>query len=64
MPTVYHSSPTNSTFFTTCCRVAIGDDEARCPKCKEEIEPKGHRARWERAYGPVREKDHQRGWPR
>lgn len=51
MSTVYHPSPTNSTFFTTCCRVAITDSEANCPRCKEEVTPRSHRGRWEVAHG-------------
>ena len=54
MSTVYLSSPTNSTFFTTCCSVAINDDQSQCPKCREVVEPRSHRARWEKAYGPIR----------
>ncbi len=54
MPTVYHCSPTNSTFFTTCCNVAILDHEDFCGKCGEEIESKGRSARWEAAFGPKR----------
>lgn len=51
MPTVYLDSPTNSTFFTTCCKVAITDDQAKCPKCREEITPRSHKDRWIFAYG-------------
>jgi hypothetical protein len=54
MPSVYLSSRFNSTMFTTCCSVAICDDQEACPQCKQIIEPQGHRARWERAYGPQR----------
>lgn len=39
---VYFSSPTNSTFFTTCCSVAICDDQRKCPKCKEDVYPIGN----------------------
>lgn len=39
--TVYLCSPTNSTMFTTCCHVAICDDERRCPVCDEEVHPVG-----------------------
>lgn len=62
MSTVYLSGETNSTMFTTCCSVAILDDQNKCPKCKTEVEPKGHRARWEKAYGPIRRKE--RGYGR
>jgi len=34
---VYHSSPTNSTHFTECCRTAINDNQEVCPNCKKEI---------------------------
>lgn len=51
MPSVYLCSPTNSTMFTTCCQVAICDDQKRCPKCKAEIYPETPRGRWEHAYG-------------
>lgn len=56
---VHHSGPYNSTFFTNCCGVAINDNEGRCPKCREEIEPgekasehQRNRARWSMAYKP------------
>ena len=39
MPSVYLCSPTNSTFFTTCCRVAICDDQQKCPACKKDVYP-------------------------
>lgn len=51
MPSVYLCSPTNSTMFTTCCNVAIGDDQNNCPKCSANIEPQGHKSRWIHAYG-------------
>ena len=50
MPTVYFSSETNSTFFTTCCHVPIWGNDDLCPKCKEEVLPKGHKARYKKAY--------------
>ncbi|WP_338799525.1 hypothetical protein V9K81_08680 [Pseudomonas monteilii] len=47
--------------FTNCCDVAICDDEARCPRCREEVHPGEYasrqeraRQRWEMAYGPTR----------
>ena len=49
MPEVYFSSSTNSTFFTTCCQVAICDDQANCPVCKREISPRSHKGRWDMA---------------
>jgi hypothetical protein len=49
MPTVYHCSPTNSTFFTSCCHCAICDYQACCPQCGEEITPRDHRGRWRAA---------------
>lgn len=54
MSTVYLCSPTNSTFFTTCCNAAINDHEEKCPVCNRDVTPKGHAARWEAAYGPTR----------
>mgnify|MGYP003419561013 FL=1 len=39
MPSVFHCSPTNSTKFTTCCKVAICDDQQRCPVCREDVYP-------------------------
>lgn len=30
---VYLCSPYNSTMFTTCCHVAICDNQKRCPSC-------------------------------
>lgn len=36
---VFLSSPTNSTIFTNCCRVAINDNQAHCPRCKSEVYP-------------------------
>jgi hypothetical protein len=54
MSTIYFCSAFNSTFFTTCCRVAINDDQSLCPKCKTEITPRSHRGRWEAAMRPYR----------
>lgn len=39
MASVYFCSPTNSTFFTTCCDVAICDDQQECPRCKKDVYP-------------------------
>ena len=55
---VFLSSPTNSTLFTTCCRVAICANQECCPKCEGKIWPgtsRGDRARWEYAFGNTRE---------
>lgn len=57
MATVFLDSPTNSTLFTTCCEVAVCDDQRLCPRCQQAVEPQGRQARWEAAYGPFR---HQR----
>lgn len=61
MTTVFLCSPTNSTMFTSCCDVAICDDESFCPLCKSEVYPgvkcSDHERRvkrWEMAYGPTR----------
>lgn len=53
MASVYYSSKTNSTLFTTCCRVAIQEDEERCPCCKEVVTPEGSRARHDEAMGQM-----------
>ena len=39
MPGVFHDSPTNSTFFTACCKVAICDDQEKCPICRQDVYP-------------------------
>ena len=66
MSGVYHCSPTNSTFFTTCCDTAILDHQERCPACGRRVYPfsdgetntystgEVRRARWEQAFGPFR----------
>lgn len=58
---VHLCSPTNSTIFTNCCRVAINDNQAACPSCKEEVYPgrdaSDHQRsmnRWNWAYGKQR----------
>ena len=56
MPTVYLSSPENSTFFTTCCNVAIQPEQRNCPGCGEEVTPHGNRARWAAAFKPEPER--------
>lgn len=53
-PTVYLCSRFNSTLFTTCCNVAITDDQKDCPRCRKEVWPSGRRERWEVAYGRQR----------
>lgn len=61
MKSVFLCSPTNSQMFTRCCEVAICDDQAFCPRCREEVYP-GQEAtnhqrrtkRWEMAFGPTR----------
>lgn len=54
MPSVFLCSPTNSTMFTTCCEVAITDQQNNCPVCKQEIDPQGARGRWIIAYGKIK----------
>lgn len=39
MSAVFLCSPTNSTMFTTCCQVAICDDQQKCPRCKADVYP-------------------------
>lgn len=46
MATVYHSSSTNSTHFTTCCEVAVVDTQNNCPHCGQIVVPEGDRARF------------------
>lgn len=48
---------TNSTMFTSCCRVAITDSQKRCPDCGSKVigwhaeDPQErHRIRWNHAY--------------
>jgi len=55
------SSPTNSTIFTNCCRVAINDNQAHCPSCNAEVYPgkdatshQRNTSRWSWAYGSQR----------
>ncbi len=57
MATVFLCNPNNSQMFTTCCEVAICDDQEKCPKCQDEVLPQGRKARWECAYGPIRRKE-------
>ena len=54
MSSVFLSGPTNSTMFTTCCEVAINDEQGACPRCKQDVQPKGRDARWSTAYGPIK----------
>lgn len=37
MASVRYCSHTNSTLFTTCCGIAICDDQSKCPGCGEEV---------------------------
>ena len=39
MAGVFYCSPTNSTFFTACCEVAICDDQQKCPSCRADVYP-------------------------
>jgi hypothetical protein len=39
MAGVFYDSLTNSTFFTTCCEVAICDHQQKCPRCKKDVYP-------------------------
>ena len=39
MAGVFYANQYNSTFFTTCCRVAICDDQQKCPHCKKDVFP-------------------------
>jgi len=53
---------TNSTLFTECCKVAICDDEQRCPVCKREIVGADAKTAAER--GRIRWKNATRHWVR
>lgn len=68
MATVKFANETNSTFFTTCCEVAICDDQATCPLCGEEVEPRSKRGRWDVAmyamYGRKQVNEWHREWRR
>lgn len=57
MERVFLSSPTNSQMFTACCSTAICHDQARCPRCGNEVYPgEGYadherdRMRWRMAF--------------
>ena len=57
MNRVFLCSPTNSQMFTACCQTAICDNQARCPKCGEEVYPgegksdhERNKSRWLMAY--------------
>lgn len=39
MPSVFYCGPLNSTLFTTCCQVAICDDQQKCPRCSAFVFP-------------------------
>lgn len=69
MSSVHLCSQTNSQPFTTCCNVAICDDERQCPRCKAFVYPdhedddylkivrtdhERRIARWGQAYAPWR----------
>jgi hypothetical protein len=45
MSGVFLSGHFNSTLFTSCCHVAICNDEDSCPKCGEEV-PYTPKERW------------------
>lgn len=57
MATVFLDGPTNSTLFTTCCEVAICDDQKVCPRCRQDVQPETRTARWGVAFGPIRRKE-------
>jgi hypothetical protein len=39
MSHVFYCSPTNSTFFTSCCETAICDHQQKCPRCRNDVYP-------------------------
>jgi hypothetical protein len=45
MSGVHYSSPTNSTLFSDCCKVAVMDREKKCPVCKALIYPENPESR-------------------
>ena len=51
---------TNSTMFTSCCGVAICDDQLRCPVCKDKII--GANAETNHERGKIRWKNATRHW--
>ena len=53
---------TNSTMFTSCCHVAICDDQTRCPVCGDFIV--GHDASSDHERGQVRWRYATRHWRR
>ena len=53
MASVYFCSPTNSTYFTTCCNVAVTKEETKCPRCGANV-PATDGEKWEAAFGPKR----------
>jgi len=65
MARVRFCSHTNSTLFTTCCDVAICEDQDHCPKCGEDV-PYTARERWDMAmkslYGAERVKKMRAEW--
>lgn len=65
MPTVFLCSPTNSTMFTTCCEVAITDEQIFCPSCRRDVVPHSRNERWDAAYGPIKRRHEGYGnrWP-
>lgn len=48
MARVRFDNGTNSTLFTTCCGVAICNDQEHCPSCGEEV-PYSSKERWDMA---------------
>jgi len=41
----------NSTMFTTCCGLAVCDDQSCCPGCDLEVYEETREQRWNKAYG-------------
>jgi len=62
MATVFLDNPYNSTMFTTCCEVAICDDQNRCPRCQQDVYPEGRLARWRVAYGQIKDRGAYGNW--
>ena len=62
---VFYCGNTNSTLFTTCCKVAILDDELCCSRCKKPV-PYTPRQRHDMAmrdlYGSARVDEMRKEW--
>jgi hypothetical protein len=57
---VHYCSQTNSTHFTDCCKTAVLDNQAKCPRCGRLVVPESRRGRhnmaMDRMYGRDRKR--------